>query len=204
MPIPRHCVWPPLGARDWKVRKGPKRPKVTEEEWLREEKRQRGKSWRGTENRGATGRGVGRERHRERIWSGSKANHLQAGGDGESRTALPQHAHSPVPLPLAGSTCLQEGAGWSGASENVASYSKPAQGAEPQDRPTSCSVQRSVHRRVGHAFTKRTQDNQRRRGTDTHPQTLGTRRSPKVSTPLFLTPYPLVNHPRSRKVLLYF
>ena len=47
-------------------------------------------------------------------------------------------------------------------------------------------------------------DNQSLRGTDTRPQTLGTGRPPKVSTPLFLTPCTLVNHPGSWKVLFYF
>lgn len=75
-------------------------------------------------------------------------------------------------------------AGGRNAVWGFASPAKPARGQRPQtDQATSCSAQRRAHRRVGPAFTRRAQGQ-----ADTHPQTLRTTRSPRVSTPLFLAP----------------
>lgn len=78
--------------------------------------------------------------------------------------------------------------------EDFASYSKPAQGQSPKthQHPVLCREVRTdawaTHLPKGHGAS------QRLRGTNTHPQTLLTRRSPKVSTSLFLIPHLLVNY----------
>lgn len=134
------------GAHNREVRKGPGRPRVTDEERHRKWSHRQG---------GRAGRDT------ERV----QAKPIMGLERGEQYNRTPVLPCTPIPLPLAGSTCLPEGTRWGGALESIAFSSKPAREGETQNRPASCSVQRRVghreidrcgpHRCMGHAFTKR-------------------------------------------------
>lgn len=134
-PGPRHALaqCPQLGSRE-----APGRPGVTEEEGLKEEERQRRKSWRGQKTEVPwTGRGCRERQTEETAWMEATPGIRGKGEQG----IMP----APSPLPRAGSPCLPEGAGGRGGGgrrilENFASYSKPAQGQSPKadQHPVLC------------------------------------------------------------------
>lgn len=133
-PSTRHAQCPQLTSQEW-----PRRPRVTEEEG-RDREGRAGED----RKRKCHGQGGPAGRDRERTLSGWKQSWSSEGR--ESRASCRHPA-----LCLVYQKAL---VGWYFAELCFLLQACPR--TEPQNRPTSCSVQRSAHRRVGYAFTKRT------------------------------------------------
>lgn len=132
-----------LSVHSWQVRKGPGDPELRRKRGLKRRRDREGRAG-GDRKQKCHGQGGAAGRDRERILSGWKQSWSSEGR--ESRASCQHPA-----LRLVYQKVL---VGWYFAELCFLLLACP--GTEPQNRPTSCSVQRSAHRRVGYAFTKRT------------------------------------------------